>query len=343
MAARLGHRLDDRRADLRAELDKLDVAQALEVRRSGDGRADGQRGRLPGVRVGRSGDGQRPCPVALGLQSLPRGSPGRLEGPGYGWVAAAGTDGEPWIALAQSPTAPAPGTATGTLTWQRVPTAPAIAGGGGRGLKLRYLSTVPGGLLTVGGDVRGAVVLSSPDGVQWTRARDNAAFDFASVRAVAGQGGMLVAVGARSGSNRGLLWTTTDGLTWRDGGYAFAGNIEVVGVAAGAGSFAVAGSFRTPADASGLRRLGGGGWGSVGGATWDRFVLPSDADPGDFRLTFITFAGSRFVALGRASDTDAHPGMLVWTSTDGRAWRRGQDIATGRNGSIADIALGPSG
>src|SRR3972149_2018408 len=105
---------------------------------------------------------------------------------------------------------------------------------------------------------RGAVVLSSPDGVQWTRARDNAAFDFASVRAVAGQGGMLVAVGARSGSNRGLLWTTTDGLTWRDGGYAFAGNIEVVGVAAGAGSFAVAGSFRTPADASGPSRLGRG-------------------------------------------------------------------------------------
>ena len=268
---------------------------------------------------------------------------GGLEGPGYGWVALAGTDGEPWIALAQSPTAPAPGTATGTLTWQRVPTATAIAGGGSRGLKLRYLSTVPGGLLTVGGDVRGAVVLSSPDGVQWTRARDNAAFDFASVRAVAGQGGMLVAVGARSGSNRGLLWTTTDGLTWRDGGYAFAGNIEVVGVAAGAGSFAVAGSFRTPADASGLRRLVGAAWTSGDGRTWDRFVMPSDADAGDFRLTFITFAGSRFVALGRASDTDAHPGMLVWTSTDGREWRRGQDIPVGRNGSVADIALGPTG
>jgi len=270
---------------------------------------------------------------------------GGLEGPGYGWVALAGTDGEPWIALAQSPTAPAPGTgtATGTLTWQRVPTATAIAGGGSRGLKLRYLSTVPGGLLTVGGDVRGAVVLSSPDGVQWTRARDNAAFDFASVRAVAGQGGMLVAVGARSGSNRGLLWTTTDGLTWRDGGYAFAGNIEVVGVAAGAGSFVVAGSFRTPPDASGFRRLVGAAWTSGDGRTWDRFVMPSDADAGDFRLTFITFAGSRFVALGRASDTDAHPGMLVWTSTDGREWRRGQDIAIGRNGSVADIALGPSG
>src|SRR3970282_2499278 len=64
---------------------------------------------------------------------------------------------------------------------------------------------------------------------------------------------------------------------------------------------------------------------------------------GDLARTSITFAGARFVALGRASDTDAHPAMLVWTSTDGRAWRRGQDIAIGRNGSIADIALGPSG
>ncbi len=273
-----------------------------------------------------------------------------LEGPGYGWVALAGTDGEPWIALteatiavAQSPTAATPGTATDTLTWQRVPTATAIAGGGSRGLKLRYLATVPGGFLAVGGDVRGAVVLSSADGVQWARALDNAAFDGASVRAIAGQGGLTVAVGTRSGSARGLLWTTADGLTWRDGGSAFAGNIEVVGVAAGAGSFAVAGSFRTRLDAAGLRRLVGAAWTSADGHSWDRFVMPADPDVGDFRLTYLTFAGSRFVALGRSSDIEAHPGMLVWSSTDGREWRRGQDIPVGRDGSIADIALGPTG
>jgi hypothetical protein len=266
-----------------------------------------------------------------------------LEGPGYGWVALFGTDGEPWIALPEAPIAPEQATATGALTWQRVPTATAIAGGGSRGLKLRYLSTVPGGLLAVGGDVRGAVVLSSPDGVQWTRARDEAAFDFASVRAVAGQEGLTVAVGARSGSARGLLWTTSDGVTWRDGGYAFAGNIEVVGVAAGASSFVVVGSFRTPPDAMGFRRLVGAAWTSVDGRTWDRFVMPSDADSGDFRLTYVTFAGSRFVALGRASDSGADTAMLVWASNDGREWRRGQDIPVGRDGSISDVALGPTG
>ena len=266
-----------------------------------------------------------------------------LEGPGYGWVALAGTDGEPWIALPEAPIVLAPGTPTDPLTWQRVPTETAIAGGGSRGLKLRYLATVPGGFIAVGGDARGAVILNSPDGVQWTRARDSAAFDGASVRAVAGQGALTVAVGTRSGSNRGLLWTTVDGLTWRDGGYAFTGNIEVVGVAAGAASYVVAGSLRTRPDASGLRRLVGAAWTSTDGLAWDRFVMPADADVGDFRLTYLTFAGSRFVALGRASDIDAHPEMLVWTSTDGRQWERGQDIAIGRDGAIADIAPGPAG
>jgi hypothetical protein len=279
-----------------------------------------------------------------------------LEGPGYGWVAVAGRDGEPWIVgptanatpvppsrTASPPSSAAPGTATGAFTWQRVPAATAIVGGGSRGLKLQDLATVPGGFLAVGGDVRGGVVLSSPDGVQWTRARDEAAFDYASVRAVAAQGGLIVAVGTLSGSNRGLLWTMTDGLTWRNGGHAFAGNIEVVGVAAGASSYVVAGSFRTLPDASGVRRLVGAAWTSEDGRTWDRFVMPADADVGDFRLTFVTFAGSRFVALGRASDTDAHPGMLVWTSTDGREWRRGQDIPVGPDGSMSDVALGPMG
>ena len=271
-----------------------------------------------------------------------------LDGPGFGWVATAGTDGEPWLALPEAPIAPTQGTPIDTLTWQRVPTATAIAGGGSRGLKLRYLATVPDGFMAVGGDARGAVVLSSPDGVQWTRARDNAAFDGASVRAVAARAvaartGLTVAVGTRSGSARGLLWTTTDGLTWRDGGYAFAGNIEVVGVATGAGSFAVGGSFRTRPDAAGLRRLVGAAWTSADGRMWDRFVMPADLDVGDFRLAYLTFAGSHFVALGRASDIEAHPGMLVWTSADGREWRRGQDIPIGRDGSIADIALGPTG
>ncbi len=264
-----------------------------------------------------------------------------LEGPGFGWVAMAGTDGEKWIALPGEPVASAQAGLPAKLEWQRVPTS--IVGGSSRGLKFRSLSIAPGMLIAVGGDVQGAVVLRSSDGVQWTRAADEPAFDDASLRAIASRGGQVVAVGARSGSARGLLWTTTDGVAWRDRGYAFAGNIEVVGVAAGPSSFVVAGSFRTPADASGARRLMGAAWTSADAATWDRFTMPVDTETGDFRLTYVTFVGSRFVALGRASDIDAHPGMLVWTSTDGRAWRRGQDIPVGRDGSIDDIALGPGG
>ena len=263
-----------------------------------------------------------------------------LDGPGYGWVALAGIDGEPWIALPEAPIALAQATPQGALAWQRVPTATAIAGGGSRGLKLQSLSTVSGGLLALGGDVRGAVVLRSPDGVQWTRARDEAAFDSASVRAVATQGGSIVAVGARSGSARGLLWTTTDGLAWREGGYAFDGNIEVVGVAAGVASFVVAGSFRTPPDSSGFRRLAGAAWTSKDGRRWDRMVMPLEADAGDYQLIYITFAGSRFVALGRASDNDADTPMLVWTSTDGREWARGQDIPVGH---LSDVVVAPTG
>ena len=44
---------------------------------------------------------------------------GELEGPGYGWVAMAGKDGEPWIALAKGPTAGA------DLAMADVPRAPA--------------------------------------------------------------------------------------------------------------------------------------------------------------------------------------------------------------------------
>ena len=269
-----------------------------------------------------------------------------LEGPGFGWVAVADKDGEPWIVgpTADAPPMPspaAPGTATDALTWQRVPNA--IGGGGSRGLTLRDLETVPGGVLAVGGDVRGAVVLSSPDGARWTRARDEASFDYASLKAVAARGGMIVAVGTISGSARGLQWTTTDGLRWRDGGYAFAGNIEVVGIAAGGSSFVVAGAFRMPADASGLRRVVGAAWASADGRTWDRFVLPAAADIGDFRLTFVGFVGSRFVVLGRPSAGEARAVMLVWTSEDGRKWQRGEDIRVGQDGSISAVARGPTG
>ena len=247
------------------------------------------------------------------------------------------------MGTASPPSLEAIETATGTLSWQRVPTSTGIAGGSSRGLKLRDLATVPGGLIAVGGDVRGAVILSSPDGAQWTRARDEAAFDYATLKAVAAQGALTVAVGTISGSARGLLWTTTDGLTWRGGGYAFAGNIEVAGVAAGGSSFVVAGSFRMPADASGLRRVVGAAWASADGRTWDRFVMPSDAATGDFRLTSVTFAGSRFVALGRPSGGNAHAEMLVWTSADGRKWQRGEDIPVGQAGSIGGVARGPTG
>jgi hypothetical protein len=248
----------------------------------------------------------------------------------------------PWSAGAEGP---AVGLAaqTGTATWQRVPADVAMIGGATPGLALRDLAVATPGLIAVGKDVRGGVVVTSPDGVQWTRSPDNASLDHASLIGVAARPGLIVAAGTIEGSRHGLLWTSADGLAWRAAADVLTGSTGVVDVASGPHAFVVVGAMKLRADASGYRRTVGAAWTSGDGRAWSRVVLPSASFVGDFQPTTVAFLGSRFVALGRASGSGSPAGMLVWTSADGTTWRRGRDFAIPATGAINEMALGPGG
>jgi hypothetical protein len=100
--------------------------------------------------------------------------------------------------------------------------------------------------------------------------------------------------------------------------------------------------MRLAADASGVRRVVGTIWRSNDGRVWERSRLPDDSFSGDYRLTSVAYLGSRFIALGRRAYS-LRQGVLAWTSTDGRSWRRGRDIPIARDGEITDLALTPQG
>lgn len=252
-----------------------------------------------------------------------------------------------WLALALAICAvappPAASAAVTAVPWQRVPRDVAMIGGATPGLALRDIAVGPSGLIAAGKDVRGGVVVTSSDGIQWTRIPDNAALDHAALVAVAARPGLTVATGTIEGSRHGLVWTSTDGLTWKSAGDVLTGNTAVADLAAGPREFVVVGSIKLPADPSGHRRTVGAAWTSADGRSWSRVVLPFTGLVGDFQPTAVAFLGTRFVALGRASGSGSPAGMLVWSSTDGTTWDRGHDIAIPSTGSINDLALGPGG
>jgi hypothetical protein len=252
-----------------------------------------------------------------------------------------------WLALALAFGAvappPAASAALTAIPWQRVPTDVAFISGATPGITLRDLAVGPSGLIAAGKDVRGGVVVTSPDGVQWTRVPDNAALDHATLVSVAARPGLSVATGTIEGSRHGLVWTSTDGLTWKSAGDVLTGSTAVADLAAGPRAFVVVGSMKLRADPSGYRRTVGAAWTSADGRSWSRVVLPFTGLVGDFQPTAVAHLGTRFVALGRASGNGSPAGMLVWSSADGTTWHRGHNIAIPSTGSINDLALGPGG
>ena len=192
-----------------------------------------------------------------------------------------------------------PATFPTPLAWQSVPSTVAVRGGAGADLRLFDVTIVPGGLIAIGGDRLGGVILSSPDGVQWTRAADNASLDGALLTGLARGAGLTAIIGRYPGSNRGFLWVSPDGANWHLQGAPFTGGTSVTDIAASPTAYVVSGTVKTRADATGTRRTVGAVWTSADGHSWDQILLPAVATDTEFRPTLVRYAGSRFVAFGR--------------------------------------------
>ena len=245
--------------------------------------------------------------------------------------------GRPLARLEPTPTE-VPAESPEPIAWQRVPTDVAIAGGRTPGLRLVDVATTPAGLVAVGKDDRGGVVVTSPDGVQWTRLPDSSLLDGASLVAVAVRGQQMLVVGP----TRILLWGTADGTSWTGPLSAATGGAVPADVAAAPSAWVIAGTRKLAPDATGAQRSVGVVRWSANGRTWVDVQLPGAPPTGDYHLTSVAYLGSRFVALGRDAK-GLGPEVLVWTSKDGRTWRRGADIPVAQDGEITDLAPTPDG
>lgn len=87
--------------------------------------------------------------------------------------------------------------------------------------------------------------------------------------------------------------------------------VGMTAVAAGAGGFVATGIDLTPS-------VTGIAWHSTDGARWTRVELPGVATA---RPSAIAWNGSRYVVVG-IDEAPVAPRMAVWTSPDGRTWRR---------------------
>jgi len=242
---------------------------------------------------------------------------------GPGFVAVGTTDGIDGAAW----------TSTDLVHWSQAPDSPVFQGVG-----LQAVASGPAGLIAVGGDpllggARAGVVLAavnppghaailtSTDGLSWTRVSDTPSFDRGAMWDVAagGPGYIAVSPGAECGgpcrAPGPLIWTSSDGRAWR-----LVDPVKSI-TPRGPGSAAA-----ISADGAGrLAAVGLGSWGpAVGGAgAW------ASVD-----------GGTRWTAQGlgtMASDvTDVaglHSGGFVavgegiWSSADGQAWASRSDIA----------------
>lgn len=213
---------------------------------------------------------------------------------------------------------------TGTRVWHSADgltwAAATIAGGGSWPDAVRAATGWDGGYVAVGG----TFVLTSPDGVEWTRLPADAV-QVAPLAALSGDGmsdvvafdGRLVAVGdlrepGGEGGSEPAIWTTTDAVTWRlvrplEGAVpGFFGALRAI-IPGGPGLVAV-----------GETDWGAPVWVSGDGISWRRAQAagwPSVARLGGV----VRGPDGTLIAYGF--------GGKVWTSGDGMAWVLSADLS----------------
>lgn len=187
---------------------------------------------------------------------------------------------------------------------------PLLPGGG-----LEGVSTLDTGLIAVGRDsAGGGAILTSADGITWTRVVAATTAQLPPLAAVSGWRQGVIAFGTGSHPS---VWVSTDARNWRRAATdsaAFAG-AGITDVVQGGPGLVAAGYREDPGETS--EPVGGLIWTSVDGIAWHRAGNEDLFDLNEGNLTAVARTGLGFVAVG--ADID---GSVLWTSSDGLHWTR---------------------
>lgn len=156
---------------------------------------------------------------------------------------------------------------------------------------------------------------------RWTRVWNQPAFANSSMYAVAASAKRYVAIGrADTGEGwreRGVIWTSTDGRTWRRAAVPSATTTELQGVIHDRLGFIVWGfKYNELEDIPGRAAI----WTSPDGIAWQRVPdIPSFREAG---ISGIARFGHRLVAVGSGEEEVERDvrWFIAWTSDDGKAW-----------------------
>jgi hypothetical protein len=204
-----------------------------------------------------------------------------------------------------------------------------------------YLATVGGRLYMVSTSsaadgTESTVVRSASDGKTWEQISAPGAFEkdgprfFAQGISDDGKGGLIVVGGLPGGEAESIVpaaWHSTDGRTWARAQVGTPALARMSAVAARPGAIVAIGDGRvvvnsaaTGADQSVNQMYA---WFSSDGNAWSQVVLP---DSSGFIPSAITSWGGGFAAIAQLDGITLS--SSVWTSADGRTWRKSpQDFA----------------
>lgn len=224
------------------------------------------------------------------------------------------TGGGPgFVAVGQSGMSAAVWVSTDGRSWSRVPDDPDVFSDGVGA----QVAAGGAGLVAVGGS--GPTVLTSPDGISWTRLDlVEAGFGNAASLGAVTMGESQFVVGGRkcAPACSVAFWISGDGAAWQEATVdeALEGtNVRQI-VPDGSGFVAVG-------SASGPESSVGAVWVSDDGSRWTRVGASDDVFAAALIET-VAAAGEGFLAFGSDSSLgeDGHP--VVWTSPDGVTWSR---------------------
>jgi hypothetical protein len=157
----------------------------------------------------------------------------------------------------------------------------------------------------------------SADGVTW-RVAQGPPSATATIAAITGDGPGFVAIGQRSaGSSRAAVWTSTDGLRWRQAPDQTAlGHFCARSIAGRPSGFVAVGTdCHSPNAASAVIIT------SRDGRTWRR-APAQRAFSGNAVPMSVIRGGAGFIAGGNYRRVGGRWGTALWTSADGATWRR---------------------